>query len=308
MKVYLGIDTSNYTTSVAAVFEDGTTESIKVPLKVRKGEKGVRQSEALFMHTVNLPIAVSELFERIKGHSVEAVGVSTRPRNIEGSYMPCFLAGINAATSCASALGKPLYEFSHQEGHVMAAFCESGYDIDSYPDFIAFHVSGGTNDMLRVKWNGRFDISGISSSADITSGQLVDRCGVMLGLPFPCGKELEKLALSADKIIKPRVCVKNGVCNISGAENQCMKMIKDGEKPENIALYVLNFVYGTLDEMLTQSGLADKLPVLFVGGVMSNSIIRSKLSSKYNCFFAKPEFSCDNACGIAELTRRCCNE
>lgn len=309
MNIYVGFDTSNYTTSVAAVFEDGHTESVKIPLNVKKGEKGVRQSDALFMHTVNLPIAVSELFDKIKGHNVLAVGVSTRPRNIEGSYMPCFLAGINAATSCAKALDVPLYEFSHQEGHVMAAFCESGHIIDDYRDFIAFHVSGGTNDMLRVKWDGKLDISEIASSEDITSGQLVDRCGVMLGLSFPCGKELEKLALSADKVIKPHVCVKeNGKCNISGAENQCIKMMKDGEKPENIALFALNFVYGTLDEMLLKSGLSDKLPVLFVGGVMSNSIIRSKLSKKYNCFFAKPEFSCDNACGIAELTRRSHNE
>lgn len=307
MNVYLGIDTSNYTTSVAAIFEDGSTESIKIPLTVKKGEKGVRQSDALFMHTVNLPGAVTKMFDKLKGHNVKAVGVSTRPRSIDGSYMPCFLAGINAATSCAKALGVPLYEFSHQEGHVMAAFCESGHVIDDYPDFIAFHVSGGTNDMLRVKWNGKLDISGIASSEDITSGQLIDRCGVMLGLSFPCGKELEKLALSADKVIKPQVCVRNGICNISGAENQCAKMLKNGEKPENIALYTLNFVYRTLDEMLKQSGLSEKLPVLFVGGVMSNSIIRTKLSQKYNCFFAKPEFSCDNACGIAELTRRCCN-
>ena len=307
MNAFIGIDTSNYTTSAAAVFQDGRVESVKIPLKVKEGEKGVRQSEALFMHTVNLPLAVNELFDRIKGHKVLAVGVSTRPRNIEGSYMPCFLAGVNAATSCASALDVPLFKFSHQEGHVMSAFCESDRDIDEYPEFVAFHVSGGTNDMLHVKWNGSFNISQIAASKDITAGQLIDRCGVMLGIPFPCGKELEKLALSADKVIKPRICVSDSECNISGAENQCKKMLDNGEKPENIALYTLNFVYSTIDAMLSQSGLGDKLPILFVGGVMSNSIIRTKLSRKYDCFFAKPEYSCDNACGIAELARRSYN-
>lgn len=304
MKAYIGLDTSNYTTSAAAVFDDGTTVSVKMPLAVKAGEKGVRQSDALFMHTVNLPLVMKQLREKLGGTEIAAVGVSSRPRSVEGSYMPCFLAGVSAAHSCAQMLNVPLYEFSHQQGHIMAAFCESGHNIDKYAEFVAFHVSGGTNDMLDVKWNGDIEISQLAASKDITAGQLIDRCGVMLGLNFPCGKELEKLALDADKVIKTEVCVHNSECNISGAENKCRQMLEKGERKENIALYALNFVYHTLDAMLMQSGLADRLPVLFVGGVMSNSIIREKLSEKYNCFFARPEYSCDNACGIGELARR----
>ncbi len=305
MKAYIGIDTSNYTTSAAAIFEDSSVASVKIPLTVKAGEKGVRQSDALFMHTVNLPSAMKMLREKLNNAEIAAVGVSSRPRNVQGSYMPCFLAGVSAAHAAAEMLDVPLYEFSHQEGHVMAAFCESGHVIDDYSEFVAFHVSGGTNDMLHVKWDGHnIEISQLAASKDITAGQLIDRCGVMLGLNFPCGKELEKLAQNADKRIKPRICVNNSECNISGAENICHDLLEKGETKENIALYALNFVHATLDAMLEQSGLADKMPVLFVGGVMSNLIIREKLSKKYNCFFAKPEFSCDNACGIAELTRR----
>ncbi|MBQ9940098.1 MAG: peptidase M22 [Clostridia bacterium] len=306
MKAFLGIDTSNYTTSVAAVFENGKTESVKIPLKVKSGEKGVRQSDALFMHTVNLPNAIRQLFQKIGDCEIAAVGVSTRPRNIEGSYMPCFLAGISAASACAESLKVPLFEFSHQEGHIMAAFCESGHNVDEYDEFLAFHISGGTNDMMRVVWNGKFEITQIGWSKDITSGQLIDRCGVMLGIDFPCGKQLEKLASDSDKFIKPKICVNNCECNISGAENQCKKLFESGELPSNIAQYVLNFVYFTLDEMLTQSTLSH-LPILFVGGVMSNSFLRTKFSQKYNCIFALPEYSCDNACGIAELSRRSFN-
>ena len=308
MRAYIGIDTSNYTTSAAAVFEDGHTFSVKVPLTVKAGEKGVRQSEALFMHTVNIPSAMEQLRHGLEGSELAAVGVSSRPRNIEGSYMPCFLAGVSAAHACAQMLGVPLYEFSHQDGHVMAAFCESGHVIDDTPDFVALHISGGTNDMLKVNWNKNLHITQLAASKDITAGQLVDRCGVMLGLNFPCGKELEKLALNADKLIKPHICVKDGQCNISGAENKCRELLEKGETRENIALYTLNFVHQTVDAMLEQSGLAKHLPVVFVGGVMSNSIIRNKLSEKYNCFFAKPEFSSDNACGIAELARRKYND
>ncbi len=304
MKAYIGIDTSNYTTSAAAVFEDGTVQSVKIPLTVKPGEKGVRQSDALFMHTVNIPHAMRMLGERLNGAEIAAIGVSSRPRNVEGSYMPCFLAGLSAAHSCANVLGVPIYEFSHQEGHIMAAFCQSGHNIDDFPEFIAFHVSGGTNDMLKVNWDGNMQITHLAASKDITAGQLIDRCGVMLGLDFPCGKQLEDLALNADKVIKPVVCVNKSECNISGAENICRKLFENGETPENIALYTLNFVHQTIDSMLSQSSLADKMPIVFVGGVMSNSIIRNKLSEKYNCFLAKPEYSCDNACGTALLARR----
>ena len=110
----LGIDTSNYTTSAAVLDGEALTQQ-KQLLEVRPGERGLRQSDALFQHTRNLPL----LFDKLPPmDGVTAVGVSTRPRNVEGSYMPCFLAGISAATAAAKAAGCPLYTTSHQVGTV----------------------------------------------------------------------------------------------------------------------------------------------------------------------------------------------
>ena len=94
--MFAGIDTSNYTTSVA-VFDGEHIIQNKKLLTVKKGERGLRQSDALFQHTVNLPVLISKLKSEIGDADIEAFGVSNRPRNIEGSYMPCFLAGESAA-------------------------------------------------------------------------------------------------------------------------------------------------------------------------------------------------------------------
>ena len=151
-KIIIGIDTSNYTTSLAVLTLDGELlANIKFPLKVKEGERGLRQSDAVFSHVKNIPEAMELLKEYTLGNEVVAVGVSKRPRNIDGSYMPCFLAGVAAAKSISAALGVPLYEFSHQCGHIMAAIYSSGRTDLLEGEFCAFHVSGGTTEMLSVK-------------------------------------------------------------------------------------------------------------------------------------------------------------
>ena len=203
----LGIDTSNYTTSVALASEDGFRQSRKI-LSVGKGECGLRQSNALFLHTVNLPEMMRELKPMGK---IDAVAYSAYPRDVEGSYMPCFLAGQAAAESVSAALDVPLYRFSHQAGHLMAAVKTCGDESVGKKPFLAFHASGGTTELLYAEPNEEIGFSAeiVGCTKDISAGQLVDRVGVMLGLPFPCGGELEKLALqSRAKKIQTKICVK----------------------------------------------------------------------------------------------------
>ena len=102
MSYFLGIDTSNYTTSVALYCDkDNTIISKKKLLPVGKNEKGIRQSDAVFHHTVQLPDLISEIFEG-KTFDIRAIGVSVKPCNDKNSYMPCFLSGISVAVSLAS--------------------------------------------------------------------------------------------------------------------------------------------------------------------------------------------------------------
>jgi N6-L-threonylcarbamoyladenine synthase len=308
MSYFLGIDTSNYTTSVA-IYDDATNTVIskKKLLPVKEGEKGIRQSDAVFHHTVQLPELIKELFSD-NDYKIDGVGVSVKPCNEEGSYMPCFLAGMSVAVSLSSALNVPLYEFSHQDGHIAAAL----YSADALDfinnKFIAFHISGGTSQALLVEPYGNyFKTIKVADSLDLKAGQAVDRVGISLGLKFPCGPELEKLALNSENNLEYiKVFRRDGMFSLSGVENKCSQMLSKGCKKEDIALYCLSYIYSAIDD--TVSELLEKygnLPVVFSGGVMSNQIIRNKLQEKYTSFFAEPQFSADNACGIAVLTSIC---
>ncbi len=308
MSYYLGIDTSNYTTSVALY--DSISNSVvskRKLLPVKDGEKGIRQSDAVFHHTVQLPVLLDELFNCNK-YIINAVGVSTTPCNEDGSYMPCFLAGISVAVSIANALNVPLFRFSHQDGHIAAALYSADCLDYINKDFLAFHISGGTSQALLVHPNDKyFETIKVSDSLDLKAGQAVDRVGIALGLKFPCGPELEKLALCSDKNFdKIKVFRRDGSFSLSGVENKCKKMICDCEKPENVALFCLNYIYSALDDtVLELKKQYGNLPIIFSGGVMSNSIIRTKLQEQYSSVFAEPEYSSDNACGIAILASIC---
>lgn len=298
----LGIDTSNYTTS-AAVYNGKEVIQNKLLLPVKEGEKGLRQSDAVFHHTVRLYPVFEELLSKCSGE-ISAVGVSEKPRDAEGSYMPCFMVGVNTAHCIAASMKKPVYGFSHQAGHIAAAlYSANRLDLISQR-FIAFHVSGGTTEMLLVspdKERG-FAVEIIGETKDLNCGQAVDRAGVMMGLAFPCGKELEKLALSCNETYNPKICVKEGNCSLSGVENQCRKMLEKGESKENVARYCLDFAGKTVEKM-TEYAISEygELPLIYAGGVMSNSIIRNRIKSKFNAKFAHPDFSCDNAAGVAVL-------
>lgn len=301
MPEYLGIDTSNYTTSVALYDSDtNKVRQFKKLLPVKQGELGIRQSDAVFHHVKQLPDVVSGLFDNRA--DIKAIGVSTRPRNFDGSYMPCFLVGESFSKSISSILKCNVHTTSHQVGHILAAL----YSCDKLnlvkEPFIAFHVSGGTTDCLLVEpdENEIIKISNISSSLDLKAGQAVDRVGVMLGLAFPCGKELEKLALKSDKEYKIKPSMKGLDCSLSGVENKCRNMFENGEAREDIASFCLEYISVTIEEMTKQAILKYcELPLIYAGGVMSNSIIRKNITRKFNAAFAEPEFSCDNATGVA---------
>ncbi len=295
MSGFLGIDTSNYTTSVAYVENGVVTTNLRQILSVKQGERGLRQSDALFAHTVNLPM----LFAKMGQKTPEAVGVSVTPRDCEGSYMPCFLAGKSAAGAIASLGGVPLYAFSHQRGHIMAALYSCGR-VDLYDEaFVAFHVSGGTTEITLVE-EGRITLLG--GSEDISCGKAIDRVGVALGLTFPSGRDLERLAMDGKVTRGVRPCVRGLNCNLSGVENQALSMIEGGEKAENVAAFVLTFVEKTLCALTKEvRARYPSLPVLYAGGVMSNALIRPALAVMGESYFAQPDFSCDNAAGLALL-------
>ena len=307
MSFFLGIDTSNYTTSTA-VFDSNTGKFFqqKKLLPVKPGELGLRQSDAVFHHTAQLHLLFSELVKDIDSKDIAAIGASSRPRPVDGSYMPCLTVGENTAQILSSALKVPLYTFSHQEGHIAAALYDSKSENLFTEKFLAFHVSGGTTEAVIAKGNGYgFSLDLAAKSLDLNAGQAIDRVGLMLGLRFPCGAELEKLALKNTKKISVRPTLKECDCCLSGLENICRRLLENNESKEYIAAYCIEYIRKTLslmtDKLLLKYGT---MPVLYAGGVMSDSIIQNSFKEKYNAAFAQPSLSSDNAVGIAYLAYR----
>lgn len=300
----LGIDTSNYTTS-AAVYEGGVLENRRMLLPVKPGEKGLRQSDAVFHHVRQLPQVLGPVLEKYS--PLGAVGVSVSPRGGEGSYMPCFLVGKGFAQALGKAWGVPVEFFSHQQGHLAAALYSAGQLGLLDKPFLAFHVSGGTTEALWVRPgpDGMPVADLAAQSLDLKAGQAVDRVGVMLGLGFPCGPELEKLALQWGDKVAVRPAMKGADCSLSGIENKCAAMLGQGREPAEIARTCIEAIGAALDKMCeTLLAQAGPLPVLFAGGVCSNSILREKLGGKYGAWFAAPEFSSDNGAGVAILAQK----
>ena len=300
----IGFDTSNYTTSIAS-FDGVSGVNCSKLLPVKAGELGLRQSDAVFHHTKSLPELSGRLFSNLEIGSIAAVSVSTRPRAVEGSYMPCFMVGYSHAKLLAEALHVPLVECSHQQGHVAASLWSAGrLDLMDTPH-LAWHLSGGTTELLLVEPEGRnVKCTRIGGTTDISAGQLIDRTGQLLGLPFPAGKHVD--AISSEAVNKDLFKVKcpEMEFSLSGVQNKVNAYFEKSQNPAETAGYALRCVChavfaATKNAMTAYPGL----PVVFSGGVASNAMLREKLAP-LDPVFAKPEFSTDNAMGVAVLAYR----
>lgn len=303
--ITLGIDTSNYATSLAVFDSAGEVVcDIKRFLPVREGQLGLRQSDALFHHTAALPELLEQLGRMCDLSQIAAVGVSEKPRPVEGSYMPCFLAGVSAATAIAQVHRVPLVRTTHQQGHAAAALFATGKPELFEQPVLLFHISGGTTDLLlcdRVR-----EIRTLGSSSDLYAGQAVDRIGVKLGFGFPAGVEVSRLAAQCTEEIKPKTSVKGMVCSLSGLENQCDALLKAGKTPEYVCKYCLLCVAETVVKM-TRAALKEYpgLPVVCAGGVMSSDVIRTYVTARLpQVHFVPGKYSSDNAIGTALLAAR----
>ncbi|QCX32696.1 O-sialoglycoprotein endopeptidase [Caloramator sp. E03] len=293
----LGIDTSNYTTSVAVVDNGKIVYDTRKLLKIKTGEKGLRQSEALFQHVNNLPLILNDK----SVSNLDAVCVSIKPRPIEESYMPVFKAGQSIAEAIAYTNNINIYYTTHQEGHIEAA-CRS---IDfEYKEFVALHLSGGTSEVLHIKRDKGYFIKKIGGTKDISLGQFIDRIGVALGFEFPAGKYVDSLAMSKDDAglrIPSRV---DGLeFNLSGQETLGLKYINMGYNPYEICYAAMLCISKTIEKTINNILKTYNLPVLIMGGVASSEFLRNYISKRfYNLvFFGDPKYASDNAVGIAYI-------
>lgn len=299
----IGFDTSNYTTSIAYYNgKNGINCSRLLPVK--SGELGLRQSDAVFHHTKSLPELSDRLFSTADCDCIDVVGVSTRPRAVEGSYMPCFMVGYSHAKLLAAALEKPLVEVSHQQGHIAAALWGAGrIDLMEQPH-LAWHLSGGTTELLMVQPDNKNVIcSCIGGTSDISAGQLIDRTGQMLGLDFPAGKAVDVLSREANTKDFFRVKCNESTFSFSGVENK-VRQYSSSHDAADTAYYALRSIAHAV-YAATEAALAryPGLPIVFSGGVASNSLLR-ELTAPLDPIYAPAEYSTDNAMGVAILAHR----
>lgn len=302
---FLGIDTSNYTTSIALVDEQAQlVADIRQLLPVKSGQRGLRQSEALFWHVKHLPLLIEQAAAVVPNLSekLRAAAVTTKPRPASDSYMPVFLAGTGIVDTLASVLQIPKFTLSHQESHIWAGlFSAKGPAADH---FLALHLSGGTSEILvvTVKPDYRLEIQLLGGTADLHAGQLVDRVGVAMGLQFPAGRDLEQLALASTKDLIIPSYHHEGQISFSGAEAAALRMLNK-EKKEDVARAVLLNIARATTKLIQWAGTRTRITqVLLVGGVCSNLILRAELLERltdFELFFAEPKFSVDNAVGAA---------
>ena len=306
-RTVLGLDTSNYRTSVALVSEEGEILlNYRELLPVPAGERGLRQNEAVFAHLRQLA-AAEDRMRQASGGTVAAVAASTAPRDGEDSYMPVFMAGASFGRLMAATLGVPFVGTTHQRGHLAAA--KAGTELENAEAYLALHLSGGTTDLLEVRKDG---IRQIGGSLDLHAGQLVDRAGVAMGLSFPAGPELEALARKgrSEGLLGCSMSDGDRSCHFSGAESQVQRWIREGKLPaENIAREIYDLLARTIARMLCagaqQTGFRK---ALVTGGVASSPLFRDMLRQRLNgkrqapeAVFGQPEMSGDNAVGVARV-------
>ena len=300
----IGFDTSNYTTSIA-YYSGHDYCNYSQLLPVKEGELGLRQSDAVFHHTKSLPELSDRLFFDVAVEQVQAVGVSIKPRMVEGSYMPCFSVGYSHAKMLSDALKVPLVTCSHQQGHVAAAVYSAGRPELMDMPHLAWHLSGGTTELLLVEPDGfNVQCTKIGGTTDISAGQLIDRTGQLLGLPFPAGKHIDQISTMAVNTDFYRVKCQDLSFSFSGIQNKVVQYFEKTNQPEETAAYALRCICNAVSN-ISQEAIKryPGLPVVFSGGVASNSMLRSMMTN-VDAVFALPEYSRDNALGVAIIAYR----
>lgn len=306
----LGIDTSAYTTSLCIV--DFDTEEVildsRKKLLVSKGQKGLRQQEAVFLHMKNFKDLFDEIYFDL--NKIKIVSVSSKPRNVIDSYMPVFTVGQNYGKVISKTLNCNYIEYSHQENHIAAAMIDYYKSTKLDDEILAIHISGGTTEFLTLlKSKNGYATDIVAGTLDITFGQLIDRIGNLMEFEFPCGMHMEKYIYDNKKIDKIKIppISKGKFINLSGMENYYTNMYLSNkyEKQtiinllfEYISACIINIINNLKDEYIFTK-------IIITGGVISNRVIRNyiidNLKDEFQLIFPSTANSSDNAIGNAYM-------
>lgn len=289
----LGVDTSNYTTSIA-ISNDNAEILVdeRITLKVKTGEIGLKQSDAFYQHLSNLNKMRIIIHPYL--NDIDKIVVSNKPRNIKNSYMPVFNAGVFFTNFLNIDNRYKIKHVSHQEGHILSGMISNENLLNS--NFFSLHISGGTTELLKVhRENSRFNIEIILKTLDLSFGQLIDRIGNEMGLDFPSGSTMDKYCSERIKT-NLKISFKENGFNLSGIENK----LKDEYIKNKDVKLISNLLFSYLLELIEhlENNLPSAEPILIIGGVGESNFLKKYLSSD-KVYFAKAGLSSDNAVGLS---------
>ncbi|NCB68678.1 MAG: tRNA (adenosine(37)-N6)-threonylcarbamoyltransferase complex transferase subunit TsaD [Bacteroidia bacterium] len=309
----LGIESSCDDTSASVIRDGIMLSNVIAGQEVHSIYGGVVPELASRAHQQNIIPVVDAAIKKagIKKSEISAIAF-TRGPGLLGSL----LVGTSFAKGFAQALGIPLVDVNHLQAHVLAHFISQGAENEKMPEFpfLCLLVSGGNSQIVLVR--SHFDMEVIGQTIDDAAGEAFDKCAKVMGLPYPGGPHIDRLARegnpAAFKFNKPQIPEYN--YSFSGLKTSFLYLLRDKEK-ENP-----DFVKGNLNDLCAsiQATVVDILMsklkkaaadlkiknIAVAGGVSANSALRAAFHAyadkyKWNVFIPPVSFTTDNAAMIA---------
>lgn len=311
--IILGIESSCDDTSAAVIRDGVLLSSVIASQEVHRAYGGVVPELASRAHQANIVPVVSEALSRagVKGSELSAIAF-TRGPGLLGSL----LVGTSFAKGLAISLGCPLIEVNHLQGHLLAGFVQQKDVPFRHPSFpyLCLLVSGGNSQIVRVDSPLEFEILG--QTIDDAVGEAFDKCSKMMGLGYPGGPIVDKLAKQGDahrfKFAKPHMPGYD--YSFSGIKTSLLYFVRDemAKDPEfmdkNKEDICASFQRCLIDILMDKLVLAAKdtgiREVAIGGGVSANSELRARITEEgekrgWNTYLPEFKFTTDNAAMIA---------
>lgn len=308
--IILGIESSCDDTSAAVIRGSTILSNVVSSQKVHQIYGGIVPELASRAHQQNIvPVVQTALtMAKIQQNDLDAIAFTVGP-----GLLGSLLVGSSFAKSLALALSIPLIEVNHMQAHIFAHFIDDANQTPPEFPFLCLTVSGGHTQVVLLK--SYQDIRVIGETRDDAAGEAFDKIGKLMGLKYPAGPEIDKLAQHGDahafKFTKPKVDgydysfsgLKTGVMNfLNQQQQQNPNFIK-----ENLNDLCASVQHIITDICLEKLFLAAKdlniKRLALAGGVSANSELRRKLQHKategYQVFIPKFEYTTDNAAMIA---------
>lgn len=311
--IILGIESSCDDTSAAVIKDGFLLSNVIASQQVHKDFGGVVPELASRAHEVNIVPVVSQALEKagVKPEELSAIAF-TRGPGLLGSL----LVGTSFAKAFGLALGKPIVMVNHLQGHILANFVKQ-YDKEnrqpSFP-YLCLLVSGGNSQIVKVSSPLEFEILG--QTIDDAVGEAFDKCSKMMGLGYPGGPIIDKLAKQGNpdrfKFAKPHI---QGLdYSFSGVKTSLLYFVRDemekdpqfmeNNKEDICASFQKTLIDILLDKLIKAAKQTGIKEITIGGGVSANSGLRERIETEgkkrgWNTYLPEFKFTTDNAAMIA---------